>query len=519
MGQGKYYDGAYGYNFLVQTIGMGIVIRQSSWSTLLSYSGIVLGYINVLYLFPAYLTAGEIGITRVVQDFAMLLVSFAQLGTRASIIRYFPSMQNNRSKADSFFSLMLFLSLIGYLIFLLLAYGLKNPLLGLFIEKSPEVVTYFWLVLVLVLIMVIHNVISDFTRSFLEILVPNFLKEVLLRLWTTLSIAAYIIGWVDFDGFVYCIVGAYLLNLVILSAYLFAKTSTRFKPNFFNELKFSEIKPIITYGLYALIGASGAIIVSKVDVVMVTSMLGTFETGIYTLAFYMAVIIEVPRRVVTQISAPLISRHLESVDLRGIRDIYTKSSINLFIIGFLFLIGILTNLDNIYHYVPNNEIYEAGKLVVIFVGLGKLIDMSFGLNGEIIILSKYYKINILLTGFLALITIATNYYLIPIYGITGAAVGTTFSIVIFNLLKFIFIWVKFKLQPFTLNHLKLLFIGGLIFSAAYLTPSLDNHLVDLILRSFLIFVVYVGLVYVLKISEEINTTLHEMYKKVSTLFR
>ncbi len=498
---------------------MGIIIRQSSWSTLLSFSGIIIGYINVLYLFPAYFTPGEIGLTKVIQDFAMLLVSFAQLGTRSSIIRFFPSMQISRSKADSFFSLMLFLSLTGYLIFLLLTFFLKAPLLSLFIENSPEVVTYFSLVLVLVLIMVIHNVISDFTRSFLEILVPNFLKEVLLRLWTTLCIAAYVLGWVDFEIFLFCIVGAYSLNLLILSIYLFTKTSTRFKFNFWKELKPDEIRPIVTYGLYALIGAGGSIIVSKVDVVMVTSMLGTFDTGIYTTAFYMAAVIEVPRRMVTQISTPLISRHLESSDMKSVRDIYTKSSINLLIIGFLFLTGILANLNNIYYYVPNNEIYEAGKLVVIFVGLGKLIDMSFGLNGEIIILSKYYKVNILLTGFLAIITIAANYYLIPIYGITGAAVGTTFSIVLFNLLKFIFVWVKFKLQPFTINHLKLLFIGGLIFGAAYMTPSLDNHLADLILRSILIVVVYVGLVYLLKISEEINLTLQQIYKKVLNQFR
>ncbi len=497
---------------------MGIVIRQSSWSLLLSFAGIVMGYVNVLYLYPSYFSANEIGIARVIQDFAMLLVPFAQLGTRASIIRFFPSMQNDSKKKEAFFTMMLFMAVCGFIIFAVISYLIKEPLTGIFIAKSPEVPQYFLLVLLLISIMVVHNVISDFARSNLEIVMPNFLKEVLLRLLTTVSIGLYIIEWVNFDQFLYCIVGIYFINLIILSIYLFSKTSTQFRFDFYKSFSIQDIKPIFTYGMFTLLGTGGAIIVTKVDIVMVTSMLGTFETGVYATAFYMAVIIEIPRRIVTQISAPLLSRYLESGNSKDISELYTKSSLNLFIIGFLFFIGLWANLDNIYYYIPNNEIYAAGKWVVVIIGIGKLIDMSFGLNGEIIVLSKYYKVNIILTGFLAFITIGSNLVLIPLYGFTGAAVGTLLSLVLFNLLKFLFVKAKFKIQPFRVNHIKLLIIGTGILITALLIPSFEKKWMDIILRSGAITLLYVGLVWGLKLSDEIVETIQKIGSRLKSIF-
>ena len=74
---------------------MGIVIRQSAVSTALSYAGVVIGYVNLLILFPKYMSPEEVGLARIIQDAAMLMVPFAQLGTNQLIVRYFPKHKNN----------------------------------------------------------------------------------------------------------------------------------------------------------------------------------------------------------------------------------------------------------------------------------------------------------------------------------------------------------------------------------------------------------------------------------------
>jgi len=210
---------------------------------------------------------------------------------------------------------------------------------------------------------------------------------------------------------------------------------------------------------------------------------------------------------ITQISTPLIARSLENNRMNEIADIYSKSALNQLIIGLLLFIGLYVNLDNIYQLIPKSEIYVLGKWVVIFIGIGKLFDMGAGLNGEIIILSKYYKVNIILTAILALITISANLLFIPIYGIVGAALGTALSLIIFNVIKFLFVYYKLKLQPFTYNNLKVLIIGGLTLLVGRYIPQIENILVDIVMRSAVILMVYTGSIVITRSSEEVTQLL------------
>ena len=58
---------------------MGIIIRQSAIATFLTYIGVVIGYVNLLILFPKYMTPDEVGLTRIIQDSAMLMVPFGKV--------------------------------------------------------------------------------------------------------------------------------------------------------------------------------------------------------------------------------------------------------------------------------------------------------------------------------------------------------------------------------------------------------------------------------------------------------
>ena len=69
---------------------MGVIVRQSIITTIISYIGLVIGYLNLLYLYPLFLSPEQVGLMRTVQDAAILLAQFAQFGLAQSIIRYFP---------------------------------------------------------------------------------------------------------------------------------------------------------------------------------------------------------------------------------------------------------------------------------------------------------------------------------------------------------------------------------------------------------------------------------------------
>ena len=96
---------------------MGIVIRQSIYSTIISYLGVIIGYINLLYLYPKFLSLEQIGLFRTIQDAAILLAPFAQFGLTQSIFRFYPQFVKDKSTSHTFITLMLLMALAGFAIF------------------------------------------------------------------------------------------------------------------------------------------------------------------------------------------------------------------------------------------------------------------------------------------------------------------------------------------------------------------------------------------------------------------
>ncbi len=481
---------------------MGIVIRQSVVSTALSYAGVVIGYVNLLILFPKYMSPEEVGLARIIQDVAMLMVPFAQLGTNQLIVRYFPE-HKNKSQYGEFIGLIFSLLTITLVLFALLFFLFKSSFVNYFSYQSPEVSQYLNYILWLTFILAIYQVMVAFSQSSLNIVLPNFLKEVLLRTITLIAIILFAAQVISFLQFINILIGAYGLNLIILIIYLWRKGVLRIqlKRSYFNT---AIIKQMLTFMLFTFLGASGILIIGKVDSLMVTGMLGLKATAIYTTAFYIAVLIELPKRAVSQISLPIISRAFQENNVKEINDIYSKSAINNLIIGVLIFIGLWINLESIFTLIPRSEIYSLGSMVVLIVGAGKLIDMAAGLNGEIIIMSRYYRVNVYFIIALAFFTVLANYFLIPIYGLNGAAIGSAFALLFFNLIKFVFLYNKLKLQPFSANTIKVLLLGAVVLLLGFWLPQLDNIYFDIFYRSVIVSASYGIAIYFLKPSMDIN---------------
>ncbi|MCB9071752.1 MAG: oligosaccharide flippase family protein [Prevotellaceae bacterium] len=85
---------------------MGIIIRQSIKGTIVNYVGIAIGFFTTFFVLTRFLTAEEIGLTRVLIDAAVLLSGLAQLGTSSSVIRYYPYFKNDKAQRSRLFLLV-----------------------------------------------------------------------------------------------------------------------------------------------------------------------------------------------------------------------------------------------------------------------------------------------------------------------------------------------------------------------------------------------------------------------------
>ena len=266
------------------------------------------------------------------------------------------------------------------------------------------------------------------------------------------------------------------------------------------------------FSTLSFIGTSSMIIIGKVDSLMVAGLLGFASNAIYTTAFYMATVIEIPKRAILQTTMPLISESFDKNNLTEIESLYKKVSLNQFIIGALLIIGVWANLENIFTLVPKGEVFEAGAYVVLIIGFGKLMDMLFGPSSEIIVLSKFYAYNIAFVIVLAATVIVLNLLLIPQYGITGAAIGSALALFIFNLVKSILIFIKFNIHPFTVGTAKVAGIALLTVGLNYLLPKMDLVFVDIFFRSGIITLFFGAAVLITKCSPEVNGLFNKILK-------
>ena len=478
---------------------MGIVIKQSIRSSIIAYLGVLIGYINVLWLFPYFLEADQIGLFRLIQSSAFLMATFGQFGLGSALVKFFPKLKDQKG----FLSFIILGGVLGFVLFAAFTFLFKTEITAYFAKESGLFIEYFGITLLISFILIQFQLLEAYCRSLLKIVIPTLIRDIQLRLSVTVLVALYALNIITFNGLIQWLSGAYLLMVITVIFYLRQLKAFQLSSNF-KFINTALLKQIMTYAVYMMIGAGGTQIVLQIDSIMVSGALGLDATGIYTIAF-IGVVIEMPKRSITQISAPLISQAFEKNDMPAVEKLYKQTSINQMIIGSLLLIGIWANLESLYSFIPNGEIYIQGINVVLFIGLGKLSDMIFGTNGEIIVMSKHYKFNVVAVGILAILTITLNLLLIPKYGIEGAAIASFLAMLTFNLSKFLFVWVKFKIQPFSLGSIKLLAIIGLVLWVNQWVPKMELTLVDILIRSTVITVLLVGLTIGLKVSEEVNS--------------
>jgi O-antigen/teichoic acid export membrane protein len=182
----------------------------------------------------------------------------------------------------------------------------------------------------------------------------------------------------------------------------------------------------------------------------------------------------------------------------------------------LLLLGIVADMHNLIALLPPE--YQGIKWIIITIGLAKLVDMTAGMNGQIILNSRHYRFDLYTMILLVILTAATNYLLIPIYGILGAAIATAISIFVYNLVKYIFVWIKFSMQPLQWNALGVVAITVGCLLLSFQIPYMLNFVVDVTIRSLLITVVFIGAILLFDLSDDVKNLIKESMRRVRAFF-
>ncbi|MEO6760287.1 MAG: polysaccharide biosynthesis C-terminal domain-containing protein, partial [Saprospiraceae bacterium] len=209
-----------------------------------------------------------------------------------------------------------------------------------------------------------------------------------------------------------------------------------------------------------------------------------------------------------------VARYIADDNVKELEDLYKRVSINLLVVGLLLFGALWVSIDSLYTVLPNGAKVAAGHDALFFLGLAKLADMCTGVNNYMIYYSRYYRYSLLSLIVLAVINISLCFWLIPLIGLTGAALATFFSVVCYNAVSVGMVWRMFRLQPFTAQTLWALGMALLAFGVAWWLPHTGNGWVDICLRSGLYILLFGSLVLWQRLSPDMNGMVEKLVKRV-----
>ncbi|POY39123.1 polysaccharide biosynthesis protein [Solitalea longa] len=488
---------------------MGLIRKQTIKGTIYSYLGVAVGFVTTIVLRPHCLSTDENGILGLLLAIAAVIGQLSSLGFQAASVRFFPYFRNAEKNNNGFLFLSSTISAIGFLIcFLFITIG-GDAIWGDNPDYKLVFTTYGPILWGLSFFLQFFGVLDNYNRALYDTVTGTALREFYQKFFVALSMALLLVVSLNFKQFIYVWLFANILPTLIIAIKLGRENRLNFTP----DLSFPDkslIKGMASISSFAVISGFTTMVIQYIDKIMIYNLLGLSETGIYDITIYFAVVISMPSRVMYRIGGTIIADRWKDHDLAGILSIYRKSCINQLLIGLLLFIGIWANINNVFLILPSE--YAAGKYVILFVGLGSLFDMATGVNGVILGTSKYFRFDTYF--FLALIgvIIGANYLFIPKYGLTGAAMAAAMGTFLFNFFRYIFVWVKFGLQPFNGNNLAILLVGLIVLALNYLLPALPNFILDIIVRSGLIAAVYLIVIYWFRLSPEMNDLVNSKLK-------
>lgn len=478
---------------------MNNVTRQSIWGTLYSYLGVGIGFLTTFFILTRFLSPEEIGLVSILREGGTILCSFALLGLNSSAFRYFPYFrqkkllpQGGEKEIDNGFLLyMLLIGLLGLLLVFSIYFLAQDTIDSWLFKQEEDLIIHAPLLVPVTLAMTLWTILEIYLGQWMKVAFPRMIREVVLRLFFLAICLLYGMGMIGFKSFLIGFVSIYFFCLFFLFLYQQARYPIE-SPRPLSEIDKSIRKSFVTYTLFYLAGSLGTKLASRMDIFMVSSIdtSGFTSGGIYTIAFYIAAIVEMPFRSILPSTTPKIAKAMKENNFPLANRLYKQVALYQILSGGFIFILIWTNISDLYLIIPQGGLYQKGMYVVLFLGLSKLLDAIFTPGNTIISCSRYYRWNLYYTLSVTIIGVYINYLLIPVYGLMGAAIGTFTT----QLLCYAFqqgaIRYKMQMSPFSKDIMRVIALLLLLFLLGILLPSLNmSGWVNIFYRSTILIVV------------------------------
>ena len=177
---------------------MGIIKRQTIQSTVLTYVGVAIGFLNSAILLPRWFDPEQVGLLSFLNSLTSIVATVATFGIPLITIKMFPVFRSDEMKHNGFFAVTLIMSILGIGSGILFYFLFKNQLIS--DKNAAGSYAYFALFFCIIFASrVLFRNFDAYVKMLYKTVIGTLLNEVGVKLLIILSLLGWELYRFDFD--------------------------------------------------------------------------------------------------------------------------------------------------------------------------------------------------------------------------------------------------------------------------------------------------------------------------------
>jgi O-antigen/teichoic acid export membrane protein len=424
------------------TKGAGLVFAGLLFSKILTYF--------YRLIIARYYGPEDYGLISIGLSLITVLIVFLVLGMDSGIIRYVPeyNTKNDQKRVKGTILNSLRISLPLSVAVAALLWMLSPVLAGVFAKDAATqagLTLVFQIFSVTLPFSACYNILIAASKGFQRMDYPVYADNIFFSTVLVSTVALFSLFGLGLGG----IAASYAITIIVSFLFIFYFFNRRIFNLFGGSKAVYETRTLVGYSAPLFIGSVAGIVLGSFDTIFLGLFKNAADVGIYNAALPTAKFILVFSSAFAALFSPIIIEYRTRKMEREILTLYKTTTKWIFFTGLPFFLILMFFSKNVLNVMFGQE-YVASATALSVLGMAFFVQ-SVLMTGHLMLIidkTKYVMMTIIVA---TIISIFLDIALIPSYGILGAAIATSFSVVLNILLNSFFAWRFTRMNPFGLK--------------------------------------------------------------------
>lgn len=195
---------------------------------------------------------------------------------------------------------------------------------------------------------------------------------------------------------------------------------------------------LLRLGIYIGIGSSFQLLIGNIEPLLLGMMRSPTDVGIYKFALTIALLIFAIEQALTAVATPRISTLVHEREYYQLKAFSTLIARSVFAVSLAVYCFFLSIWDLVIADIFGEDFVVAYEVFLV-IGGGMVLANMFGPVLQVLVMSGHEKISVIASLVAITTNITLGFFFINSYGVMGAAYSTAFSLVLWNLVMWLFL--------------------------------------------------------------------------------